>query len=142
MPPLQYSRPGSFGRVSKMEAGPDQDHETTQRAAHALPSRTREDLGRTIYRRGIHATLDDRPQILLLHRSVGCIRTGLRHGPGPLAWVASDLNPGSEDYEQILKTPRLIIHTDQMTIDRAKPESLEALPENPSSAGQQGTRSS
>jgi len=56
--------------------------------------------------------------------------------------VASDLNPGSEDYEQILKTPRLIIHTDQMTIDRAKPESLEALPENPSSAGQQGTRSS
>jgi len=56
--------------------------------------------------------------------------------------VASDLNPGSEDYEQILKTPRLIIHTDQMTIERANPESLEGLPETPSSACQQGTRSS
>ena len=56
-----------------------------QRTAHALPSRTREDPGRTIYRRGIHAILDDRPQILLLHRPVGCLRTSLRHGPGPLA---------------------------------------------------------
>src|SRR6266516_6702744 len=56
--------------------------------------------------------------------------------------VASDLDPSSEDYEQILKTPRLIINTNQMTIDRAKPESLEALPENPSSVGQQMARSS
>ncbi len=56
--------------------------------------------------------------------------------------VASDLNPVSEDYEQILKTPRLIIHTDQMTIERARPESLEGLPETPPSAGQQETRSS
>jgi hypothetical protein len=42
--------------------------------------------------------------------------------------VASDLDPGSEDYEQILKTPRLIIDTDRMTIDRIKPEP-ERLPE-------------
>ena|SRR2546425_11250625 len=43
--------------------------------------------------------------------------------------VASDLDLGSEDYEQILKTPRLIIDTDQMTIDRVKHEKPERLPE-------------
>jgi len=42
--------------------------------------------------------------------------------PGHWHRVASDLDPGSEDYEQILKTPRLIIDTDQLTIDRVNPE--------------------
>jgi hypothetical protein len=42
--------------------------------------------------------------------------------------VASDLDPSSEDYEQILKTPRLIIDTDRMTIDRVKPEPPKMLP--------------
>ncbi len=35
--------------------------------------------------------------------------------------VASDLDSGSEDYEQILKTPRLVIDTEQITIDRVTP---------------------
>jgi hypothetical protein len=45
--------------------------------------------------------------------------------------VASDLNPASEDHEQILKTPRLVVETDQMTISRVKPEPPEEL-ETPS----------
>src|SRR5207249_64937 len=61
------------------------DHETTQRAAHALPQKTREDDRRAVYRRGIHATLDDRPQILLPYRPVGRLRTSLRHRPRTLA---------------------------------------------------------
>jgi len=56
--------------------------------------------------------------------------------------VASDLDPGSEDYEQILKTPRLIIDADQMTIDRVKPEPQERLPETTPSATQLGTSGS
>jgi hypothetical protein len=52
--------------------------------------------------------------------------------------VASDLDPGSEDYEQILKTPRLIIDTDQMTIDRVKPEPPKMLPEDTVSPGHRG----
>jgi hypothetical protein len=56
--------------------------------------------------------------------------------------VASDLDPDSDDYEQILKTPRLIIDTDQMTINRVKPEPPERLPETTPTPGQHGTRSS
>jgi hypothetical protein len=52
--------------------------------------------------------------------------------------VASDLDPGSEDYEQILKTPRLIIDTDQMTIDRVKPEPPKMSPEASRSASHHG----
>jgi hypothetical protein len=55
--------------------------------------------------------------------------------------VASDLDPGSEDYEQILKTPRLIIDTDQMTIDLVKPE-LPERPETTPSTGEHGTSGS
>jgi hypothetical protein len=55
--------------------------------------------------------------------------------------VASDLDPGSDDYEQILKTPRLIIDTDQMTIDRVKPEP-SGLPETTTpSSGEHGSSS-
>jgi hypothetical protein len=56
--------------------------------------------------------------------------------------VASDLDPGSEDYEQILKTPRLIIDKDLMTIDRVKPEPPERLPEINPTPGQHGIRKS
>ena len=35
--------------------------------------------------------------------------------------VASDLEPGAEDHEQILKTPRLIINNDKMRISRVVP---------------------
>jgi hypothetical protein len=52
--------------------------------------------------------------------------------------VASDLDPGSEDYEQILKTPRLIIDTARMTINRVKPEPPKMLPEATVSAGHRG----
>jgi hypothetical protein len=52
--------------------------------------------------------------------------------------VASDLDLGSEDYEQILKTPRLIIDTDQMTIDRVKPQPPKMLLEATLSDGNHG----
>ena len=52
--------------------------------------------------------------------------------------VASDLDPGAEDHEQILKTPRLIIDTHRITINIVNPEPQEKLSEL-SSSSQHGT---
>ena len=51
--------------------------------------------------------------------------------------VASDLDPASEDHEQILKTPRLVVETDQMMVTRVKPKPPESL--EASSATYQGS---
>lgn len=47
----------------------------------------------------------------------------------PTHWhrVASDLDPGAEDHHQILKTPRLIIDNETMSITRNVPN-LESQP--------------
>lgn len=48
--------------------------------------------------------------------------------------VASDLDPGSDDHEQILKTPRLIIDTEQTTVTRVNPAPPGRPMETPRSA--------
>src|SRR2546430_17332822 len=101
-----------------MEAGPDQDYETTQRAADALPQRTCKDSRRAVYRRGLHATLDDWTQIFS-HADQWAVFEPV-YATVPEHWhrVASDLGENAEDYEQILKTPRMIIGNHEGTISR------------------------
>ncbi len=54
--------------------------------------------------------------------------------------VASDLDPGSEDHEQILKTPRLVIDTEHMTISRASAEPVGRFVETRSFTDRQGAQ--
>jgi len=54
--------------------------------------------------------------------------------------VASDLDPSSQDYNQILKTPRLIIDNEKMTVNRGIPEKIEHSSELPPSKGTNAAR--
>ncbi len=42
--------------------------------------------------------------------------------------VASDLDPKSDDYKQILKTPRIVIDTENMSVSKVGPQSPPSTP--------------
>jgi len=56
--------------------------------------------------------------------------------------VASDLDPNAQDYDHILKTPRLIVDNGNMTVTRGMTAKVEPSLEEPPSMGTNAIRTS